>query len=315
MNLRALKLFVLAAESGGLISASQQAHLSQPAATRQLQALELALGVQLFHRGGRRLQLTAEGADLLRQSQQLLKAADMLVDRARALTGGATGTLRIAATTQVIAGVLAPFLRAHQQRHPGVEIQLVEGGAAQQPDRLESGEVHLAIMPSGDERFKGRLLYPVYGLAAMALTHRLSKRKVVDITDLADEPLLVLGRQFGSRVWFDRGCEIARIRPRVRLESAAPQTLVALAAANYGIAVIPSTVAARPDDVRFAPLVLNGQPLGRWSMVAWDRERLLPEYAKAFVDELVLHSKEVDPGKEFARRVPVLPLPDPMPDA
>src|SRR5690242_15625130 len=166
----------------------------------------------------------------------------MLGARASALKGGSTGTLRVAATPHVIAGVLAPFLRDHQRRHPGVEIQLVEGGAAQQPERLERGEAHLAIMPSGDERFHGRLLYPVYALAAMAEAHALAGHKTLDIAELADEPLLLLRREFGSRFWFERACEVARIKPRIRLESAAPQTLVELAAADYGVAVIPSTV-------------------------------------------------------------------------
>jgi DNA-binding transcriptional LysR family regulator len=311
MNLRALRMFVAAAEAGGLGPASEKLHRSQPAATRQLQALESELGVQLFHRGGRQLKLTAEGADLLRQSHQLLKAADMLADRARALKGGATGTLRVAATPHVIAGVLAPFLRDHQRRHPGVEIQLVEGGAAQQPERLERGEVHLAIMPSGDERFHGRLLYPVYALAAMAQAHALAGHNTVEIAELADEPLLLLRREFGSRVWFERACEVARIRPRIRLESAAPQTLVELAAADYGVAVIPSTVIGRTERVSFVPIVLNGQSLGRWSVVAWDRERLLPNYARAFVDELVTRSHRADPGKKFTRNAPPLPQPEP----
>jgi DNA-binding transcriptional LysR family regulator len=306
-------MFVAAAEAGGLGSASKKLHRSQPAASRQLQALESELGVRLFHRGGRNLQLTAEGADLLRQSQQLLKAADMLADRALALQGGSTGTLRVAATPHVIAGVLAPFLRDYQRRHPGVEIELLEGGAAQQPDRLERGEVHLAIMPSGDERFHGRLLYPVHAMAAMAGGHRLARHKTVEVTALAEEPVLLLRREFGSRVWFERACEVARIRPRIRLESAAPHTLFELAAADYGIAVIPSTVIGRTQGVKWVPIVLNGQSLGRWSMVAWDRERLLPIYARAFVDELVARSQRADPGKALTRNAPPLVQPQAPP--
>lgn len=313
MNLRALRMFVAVAESGQLLAASTQLHLSQPAASRQLQALEAELGVSLFHRGGRQLQLTAEGADLLRQSRHLLAAAELLVERARALRGGVTGTLRVSATPHVIAGVLADFLSAHRRRHPGVEVQLVEGGAAQQPERLESGEAHLAIMPTGDERFFGSVLYPVHGLAALASGHRLAHRATLDVAELADERLLVLRREFGSRAWFDRACEIARIRPTVRLESAAPQTLVRLAAADYGIAVIPSTAAVETQGVRFVPLVSSGQSLGRWSMVAWDRSRRLPQYAAEFVDELVAHSRNAGPGKALTRRAPPLAQPDALP--
>jgi LysR family cyn operon transcriptional activator len=309
MNLRSLRTFVVTAETGGLGRASSRLHLSQPAASRQLNALESELGVPLFHRGGRQLQLTAEGADLLRQSQQLLTAADLLVDRARALKGGQTGTLNVAATPHVIAGVLAPFLRGYQRRHPAVEIQLVEGGAAQQQERLDRGEVLLAIMPSGDERFDGRLLYPVHALAAFPDAHRLRRQALVDIAELSHEPILLLRREFGSRRWFDAACEIAHFRPRVRLESAAPQTLIELAALGYGVAIVPSTVVVRTEGVRIVPLVQNRSPLGRWSMVAWNRQRHLPQYARQFVDELVAHSQRDHPGKAFTRRAPPLPRP------
>lgn len=302
-------MFVATAESGALSRASSQLHLSQPAASRQLLALEAQLGVTLFHRGGRNLHLTPEGADLLRDSHRLLKAADLLVERAQALKGGLTGTLRVAATPHVIAGVLAPFLRDHLHRHPAVEVQLIEGGAAQQPERLESGEVQLAIMPSGDERFDGRLLYPVHAVAVLPTAHRLGRKGVADVVELADEPLLLLRREFGSRVWLETAFEIARFRPRIRLESAAPQTMVELAAVGYGIAVLPSTVVVRTEGVRVLPLVHNGSSLGRWSMVAWDRERLLPQYAKQFVEELVTHSRTAQPGKAFTKRAPRMALP------
>jgi DNA-binding transcriptional LysR family regulator len=134
-----------------------------------------------------------------------------------------------------------------------VEVQLIEGGAAVQPDRLARGEVHLAIMPAGDERLDGRLLYPVYALVVLSDTHRLRSRAVLNVADLVDKPILVLRREFGSRRWFDAACEMAHLRPRIRLESAAPQTLIELATVGYGIAVVPSIVVVRRNDLRAVP--------------------------------------------------------------
>ena len=309
MNLRALRTFVATSEIGGLGRAAARLHLSQPAASRQIHALEQELGVRLFQLIGRRLQLTMEGEDLLRQSRQLLTAADLLADRARALKGGQTGTLKVAATPHVIEAVLAPFLRGYQSRHAGVEVQLVEGGAAVQPDRLGRGEVHLAIMPAGDERWHGRLLYPVYALAVLSDRHRLKSRAVLDVADLLDEPILVLRPEFGSRRWFEAACETAHLRPRIRLESAAPQTLIELATVGYGIAIVPSTVIVRGTNLRVVPLVRGKAPLGRWSMVAWDPNRLLPPYAQQFVEQLVTQTRRGQPGAKLTRRAPPLPPP------
>lgn len=309
MNLRSLRLFVTTAESGGLGRASGRLHLSQPAASRQLQALESELGIALFERQGHRLRLTAEGEDLLRHAREALSATDSILDRARALKRGDTGTLKLAATPHVITSLLASFLRHYCARHSGVEVQLFEGGAASQPARLDSGEVHLAIMPVGVERFEGRLLYPVHALAVMSDGHRLAKRSVLEVSELASEPLLVLRQEFGSHAWFYAATEIAHFKPHVRLESAAPETLVELATAQYGIAIVPSTVALRASKLKALPLVQRGASLGRWSMVAWNPRRMLPAYAERFVEELCKHVRAGHPGQAVVRRAPPLPRP------
>ena len=110
--------------------------MSQPAASRQIQALEAELGVLLFDRIGRRLQLTSEGEDIVRRGRRLLQEADLLRDRADALKGGLTGTLRVGASPQNIETVLAPFVARFRSKHPGIEVHFVEDGGARISDRL-----------------------------------------------------------------------------------------------------------------------------------------------------------------------------------
>ena len=307
MNLRYLHTFVDIAEAGSIARAGPQLNVSQPAASRQILALEAELGVRLFDRIGRRLRLTSEGEDLLRQSRRLLTEADLLKARARALKGGHTGILRVGATPMVIENTLSVFLSGYQLRHPGVEVHFVEDGGLRLPSRLEHGDVHLALVVP-DDRFRTRLLYPVCNLAVLSGTHRLSRRRALDVADLADEPLLLLHRSFGSREWFDAACNIAHIRPCVLLESAAPHTLVALTGVGYGVAVVPSTVLV-PSGVRALPLIQRGASIGRWLTIAWDPQRLLAAYAEQFVEELVAYCKRAYPGRDLIRRAPPLPQP------
>jgi LysR family cyn operon transcriptional activator len=308
MNLRNLRTFVGVAEAGSIARAVMRLNVSQPAASRQILTLEAELGVRLFDRIGRRLRLTSEGEDLLRQSLRLLMEADLLNERARALKGGQTGILRVGATPMVIENTLSGFLRHYQLHHPGVEVHFVEDGGLRLPSRLEKGDVHLALIVP-DERFRNRPLYPVLNLAVMSKRHRLSQRRTLEVAALGDEPLLLLlQRGFGSREWFDAACSIAHIRPRMRLESAAPHTLIALTKVGYGLAVVPSTVVI-PSAVRALPLVQRGAPLGRWLTVAWDPQRLLASYAEQFVEELVAYCRRDFPGRDLVRRA--IPLPRP----
>ena len=304
-----LRTFVTVFESGGVHRAVARLHLSQPAASRQIKALEAALGVPLFDRIGRRLKLTAEGEGLLRLSRRLLGEVETFNERAAALKKGETGILRVAATPQVIENTLSNFLDHYRRRYPGIEVQLVEEGGIAMPRRLERGDVHLALMALDDDRFRIRLLYPVRGIAVVPNQHRFSRRRAIEVAELADEPLLLLRNEFASRDWFDTACRVARIRPRVLLESGAPHTAIALAGAGYGIAVVPSTVVIPAGQVRGIALLQRGAAVGRWLRVAWQPERFLSVYAEQFIEELWSHCQRAYPGREFNRRAAALPRP------
>ena len=113
--------------------------MTQPTASRQIDALENELGIRLFERIGRRVQLTSEGEDLLSHGRRLLSDADALGERARALKTGEAGMLRVGSTPQVIESLLVEFLAHYRPRHPGIEVRLLEEGGVHLPDRLDRG--------------------------------------------------------------------------------------------------------------------------------------------------------------------------------
>lgn len=199
MDLDRLRTFVAIADAGGVARAADRLNLSQPAVSRQLQVLEAELGVLLFDRVGRNVRLTSEGEDLLRRSRRLIADADSLRERARALKSGSVGMITVGATPPMIEVVLAQFLPTYQRRHPGVEVRVVEDGGVGLMRRLERGEVQLAYVPAGDDRFTGRLLYPVHVIAVVSENYALARRRALEIAEVASLPLLLLRRGFGSR--------------------------------------------------------------------------------------------------------------------
>jgi LysR family transcriptional regulator, cyn operon transcriptional activator len=306
MNLSHLRTFVAIADAGGVHRATSHVNLSQPAASRHVQTLENELGVPLFDRIGRRVQLTSAGEDLLRRGRRVLAEVSAFTERARALKKGESGILRVGATPMVIENTLAPFLGYYRRGHPGVEVQLVEDGGVRLPDRLADADVHLALTVVVDDRFQQRRLYPTYAVAVVPRKHRFSRHRSLEIEELKDEPLLLLHRSFGSRDWLDTACKIAHIKPRVILESGAPHTIMALAAGGYGIAVVPSTVIIPRGSVSAIVLKQRGLTIGRWLTVAWDPQRFLTPYAEQFIAELVSYCQRKYPGYEFTRRAPPL---------
>jgi len=307
MNLRRLRAFATIVDAGGFARAAERLHVSQPALSRQISTLELELGIALFDRVGRGVRLTSRGEDLLRHSRRLLTEASTLSERARALKAGQAGLLRIGATPQVIETLLADFLTEYERRHPLVEVDLKEAGGAELGDVLDRGEIEVAIMPAGDARFEGRPLYPMSLLAVVPQGHRLSRRSLLEVSDLEGEPLLLLGPGFASRAWFEAACLMAHVRPRVVLESAAPQTIIALTRTGHGITVVPSSVRIPRAGVRIASVVHRGAAIGRWTVAAWDSRRFFAPYAELFVRELAACVRRDYPGRDLVRRAPPLP--------
>lgn len=308
MELHHLRAFAAIVDAGGFARAAARLNLSQPALSRQIRALEARLDVALFDRLGRRVQLTSEGEDLLQRARRLLTDAESLGERARTLKRGQTGVLRIGATPQAMETLLAGLLPRYRRRHPGVEVHLVEDGGVRLATRLERGDVNLAFTAAGDARFSARLLAPLYVLAVRLKSRGTGGGAALEIESLASEPLLLLRRDFASREWFDTACQVAHLRPRVLLESGAPHTLVALAQAGYGVAILPSNVRIPQGRLSVVPLVQRGAPIGRWLTIAWDPRRFLTPYAEQFVEEVVDYAR-TRPQPRFIRHAPSLPRP------
>ena len=307
MELRHLRYFVSVAEEASVSKAALRVNICQPALSRQIRDLETELGVRLFDRVGRRIQLTADGEDLLRESRGVLAHAASFVERARSLVSGMTGVLRVGATPQAMQSVLAGFLPKFQRARPNVDVRLTEDGGVRLYELVERGDLHLAlsgILPGG--HLECRPLFPIRVLAVTAGGARWKRRTTIELTELASEPLLLLSRDFGSRQLFDAACRIAQLQPRVVLESREPHSLIALAEAGQGVAIVPSTVRFVSKRIRVAPLLQDGKSLGAWGGLAWDPRRSLPGYATSFIEDLTASISRTPPGRRFDRVAPPL---------
>jgi DNA-binding transcriptional LysR family regulator len=300
MDLRQLRTFVAVAEQGTVSKAAERLHIAQPALSRQIGHLEAELGVKLFDRVRRRLVLTGEGERLLADSRTVLGAVGALSERAQQLRHGDSGVLRVAATPQMIDGVFSTFLHRYAQRRPKVEIKLGEAAGPGVLEMLERGDVHVCITTmqaiqadlTGFDSFE---LPPIDFLAASHPSVRVGKGGSVDIARLADYPLLLLETNFFVRTAFDAACRLAGFTPKTFMESRTPHTLLSLAEAGHGVAVVPSVLPTQRYRLSIARITHRARPLRQPLHVLWDKRRMLPPFAKDFCEALAAHMREVFP--------------------
>src|SRR5882757_3219715 len=172
MNLRYARTFVTVADLGTVSKAATRLRIAQPALSRQISAFEQELGLKLFDRIASRLVLTGEGEQLLADCRALLNYASALDERAQLLRRGDTGVLKVAASPQIIEGVLADFLHEYGGQYPNVHVKLIEVlGWPDTAGMLERGVIHLGqnllrAVQSNDPRFKSHPLEAIDLLAA-----------------------------------------------------------------------------------------------------------------------------------------------------
>src|SRR5690348_8818169 len=127
MDLRQLRYFLVVAEERSVTRAAARLHLTQPPLSAQLARLEQELGVELFVRHRRGVDLTEAGRELFAHATRLLSGVDAATDSVRRLGEGRAGRLTVAFVSATAPSVLAPLLRGYHARNPDVVLEFLEG--------------------------------------------------------------------------------------------------------------------------------------------------------------------------------------------
>ncbi len=145
MDLKQLRTFVAVSEHGSVTEAAVRLRTAQPALSRQIIELELELGLKLFDRIGRRLVLSKDGEHLLQECRAVLQQTALFREAAEGLRAGDAGSLRIAASPQILESVLARFLLQYERSYPKVKMRFVEAVGRDQLTLLERGDCDIGI--------------------------------------------------------------------------------------------------------------------------------------------------------------------------
>jgi LysR family transcriptional regulator for metE and metH len=192
IELRHLRSLAAIADTGKLVHAASQVHLTQSALSHQMRALEEHYGVALFQRTGAGLRFTPAGQRLLQLARETLGAvADAERDLVR-LKGDTGGDLRIALECHTCFDWLMPVMDAFRGRWPEVEVDLLAGFHSDPLALLQSGKAELVI---GSQKPRGRdyVALPLFRfeiLAVLPVEHRLRAKRRIEAADLKGETLI-----------------------------------------------------------------------------------------------------------------------------
>lgn len=244
MDFRSLEYFHVVAEELNITRAAERLHMSQPPLSTQIRNLEEDLGVQLFIRGKRRLQLTEAGLLLQQRSRQILALAEKTRGDLTTMEHSLSGVLNIGIVEGRAPFLASRLIRGFREEFPLVRYHLWNGNSDGVLEQLDRGLVDVAIIarPYDRERLDGIPLGAEPWVAIMSREHPLAQEpgETVALERLVGEPLIVPSRRSrmeAIRRWFAGiGAE-----PLFQVETANYLDAVALAEQNVGISIFPQT--------------------------------------------------------------------------
>jgi len=249
VSMRTLESLVAVVEQGSLTKAAAVLHMSQPALSHQIAAIERELGTAVIERLGRGIRPTAAGLATAAEARVALAAADRAVLAGRRAAAGVGGRIRIASAETMTAWLLAPVLRSWRRRFPDVELDLKEYTSADRMrDVLLAGEADVTVGPR-PTRTDGHaeVLGQEEIVVVASREHRFADKDTVPLDELAGEPLVHYDPGNGFGVWVDQfAAERGIVLPQPVLRTGSPRTAAQLAAKGMGVTIAPLSALTPP---------------------------------------------------------------------
>ena len=257
MELRHFRYAVAVADTLHFGQAAQRLHISQPPLSQQIRQLEEELGVTLFHRTKRQVQLTEAGRMFIAEARVILAQAEHAAHVAHRV--GELGQLIVAVAGPADSQIFIDIFRTFAARHPSVRIALRNMSSSQQVEALREGRIHagFVVTPIDDPALAAETVQHSPIAIALPRGHRLAARQQVPLTELAQERHIMFARHLGPQ-FFDAivaACRDVGFTLNVVHEVDNLHTACALVAARLGVCFVPSSVpGGRSNAVQIRPV-------------------------------------------------------------
>ncbi len=234
------KIFKMVADKGNISSTAKELYLSQSAVSQSIKTLEDSLGVRLFSRSPRGVQLTTDGHTLYEYvsgALSMLEAGEERLNESKELL---RGELTIGASNTLTECYLLKYLKQYHRLYPGVKVRILNGTSRRVMNFLSSGTVDIAFATTNerDERFESHMCFKTHTAFVAASDYPIDFSKTYSLKEIASLPLILLEKEAGSRRFLEDFFLKKGLRLEPEIELASYELLISLAEIGLGVAGI-----------------------------------------------------------------------------
>ena len=288
VSLRQVRSFLAVARVKSFTGAASVLHVTQPALTVQIRRLEEALGVTLFDRDTRSVELTRVARDLLPPFERTLQDFDAAVGSARDIATQARGIVRLAALPSVAAGILPDAILQFRQQRPNVMFDLRDVIAGQVLTLVQSEQVDFGVMGGAIKAVDVETVFEAQDRLHVVYPkgHRIARLKKIKPAALSEFPLILMQRDTSVRAVVDAGFHAAGLIPKATCEAIYMMTAVGMVRAGLGLTILPGSA----REIRAEPGLLSKPIDDPWFTrpvsIIKRSGRTLPPMSEAFLEHL-----------------------------
>lgn len=249
MELRHIKYFVAVAENLSFTAAAYALNVAQPSVSQQISELESELGVKLFSRSSRFVELTPAGSVFLQSSKEILEACEKAIEKTIRTFKGETGELRIAVLEPAVSHFLPEVIRQYRMTYPNVRIKIEQMNPDVQLKAFSEEKIDIGFSrpsPEGNLKdIKQKLVYMDDIVAVLPLDHPFSTKEKIALKDLSQENFILFDRleaqgYFNLIVNFCK--DEGKFFPNVTQEASLLQTLFLMVELGLGVSLCPGCI-------------------------------------------------------------------------
>ncbi|MBP0724634.1 LysR family transcriptional regulator [Bacillus sp. RG28] len=246
MELRQLHYFLTVAEELHFGRAAKRLQMTQPPLSQQIQQLENELGVLLFKRTKRHVELTKAGTTFLEGVTRTLEQLNQTIDSSQRAQRGEIGKLEVGFVGSATYDILPPLIREYQNQYPNVELKLQELSTPNQINELDHQKLDIGFVrpPIQGDAITSEIIHETPCILALPKHHPLTKEKEIQVSMLQNQPFIVVSRNIWPELYDDivALCRNEGFSLQIKQEATEYQTVIGLIAAGIGIAIVPASM-------------------------------------------------------------------------
>lgn len=285
MDIRQLEYFVEVAKQLSFTKAAATLHVSQPSISKAIQNFEAELGVPLFYRSSKQLEITDAGQAVLVNAQQVLASFHNLRSELTDLMNLQKGKIRIGIPPIVGAEFFSKLISHYKERYPYIEIQLTEVGTKRIREYIQAGQLDIGLVCNTSTYEQLETIRFIKDPLQLIVhqDHPLAKKRTIELQDLQAESFIIYRKDF---ILYDKiieECSRNGFFPSIACETTQKDLFIELVHAKVGIALLPQKIAEKIPYTSIKRIPFKKETIHLELGITWKKNKYLPFAVREFI--------------------------------